>query len=55
VVLVMIDEQDRVLYEKRLRNDLRLMLAELAPYRKEACRGCGGVDLQLVLAGGRTD
>jgi len=34
-VLVLIDEVDRVVVEKRLRNDLALMLAELAPYRKK--------------------
>ena len=34
-VLVLIDEEDRVVIEKRLRNDLALMLAELAPYRKK--------------------
>jgi len=33
-VLVLIDEEDRVVVEKRLRNDLALMLAELARYRK---------------------
>ncbi|MGH8679135.1 MAG: IS110 family transposase [Burkholderiales bacterium] len=34
-VVVVIDEQDRVVYEKRLRNDLELILAQLAPYRKK--------------------
>lgn len=33
-VLVLIDENDRVMMEKRLRNDLALMLKELAPYRR---------------------
>lgn len=33
-VLVLIDEEDRVVVEKRLRNDLAQMLGELAPYRK---------------------
>ena len=32
-VLVVIDETDRVLYQKRLRNDLPLILAALEPYR----------------------
>lgn len=32
-VLVVIDEADRVLYQKRLRNDLPLILAALEPYR----------------------
>jgi len=33
-VLVLIDEKDRVVVEKRLRNDLMVILGELAPYRK---------------------
>jgi transposase len=33
-VLVILDEQDRVLYEKRLPNDLRLILGALGPYRE---------------------
>jgi len=32
-VLVVIDDADRVLYQKRLRNDLPLMLTALEPYR----------------------
>jgi len=32
-VLVVIDDADRVLYQKRLRNDLPLILAALEPYR----------------------
>src|SRR5258706_1915567 len=34
-VLVLIDEEDRVIYEKRVRNDLALILHELTPYRKK--------------------
>ena len=34
-VLVLIDDEDRVVVEKRLKNDLGLMLGELAPYRKK--------------------
>jgi len=34
-VLVLIDEEDRVVVEKRLRNDLALILQELTPYRKK--------------------
>jgi transposase len=34
-VLVLIDEEDRVVYERRLGNDLALILRELAPYRKK--------------------
>ena len=33
-VVVILDEQDRVMYERRLPNDLKVVLAELAPYRK---------------------
>ena len=32
-VVVVLDEEDRVLYQKRLRNDLTLILTALAPYR----------------------
>ena len=32
-VLVVIDDTDRVLYQKRLRNELPLILATLEPYR----------------------
>ena len=32
-VVVVLDEEDRVLYQKRLRNDLALILAALEPYR----------------------
>lgn len=34
-VLVLIDEENRVIYEKRLKNDLALILRELTPYRKK--------------------
>ncbi len=34
-VVVLIDEEDRVVYGKRLRNDLALILGELAPYRRK--------------------
>jgi transposase len=32
-VIVVVDEEDRVLYQKRLRNELALILAALEPYR----------------------
>lgn len=32
-VLVVVDEEDRVLYQKRLRNELALILAALEPYQ----------------------
>ena len=34
-VLVIIDEQDKVIYEKRLANDLELILEVLAPYKQQ--------------------
>lgn len=34
-VLVLIDEQDRVVYQKRLPNDLGLIVMELSTYRAE--------------------
>ena len=36
-VLVIINEQARVLYQKRLRNELHVVLGELAPYQNELC------------------
>lgn len=33
-VVVLLDEEDRVIYEKRLPNDLVYLLLELAPYRE---------------------
>lgn len=33
-VVVLLDDQDRLVYERRLANDLALVLRELAPYRK---------------------
>ncbi len=33
-VLVILDEQDRVVYERRLRNDLPLILGQLASHRE---------------------
>ncbi len=34
-VLVILDEKDRVLYERRLPNDLRLILGAIEPYREQ--------------------
>jgi len=45
-VTVVIDEQDRVVYQKRLPNDLALILMELSVYQtNRASRHCRGVDL----------
>ena len=50
-VTVLIDEQDQVVYQKRLPNELPLITEQLSGYRDRAPRDCGGVDLQLVLVG----
>ena len=54
-VVVVIDEEDHVLYQKRLRNELGEILQALAPYQENAAGHRGGIDLQLVLAGGWAD
>ena len=54
-VTVLIDEQDQVVYQKRLPNDLPLIAQQLSGYQDRAPRHCRGVDLQLVLAGRRPD
>ena len=54
-VIAIVDESDRVVYQKRLPNDLDTILKRLAPYQSESVRARGargGVDLQLVLVGG---
>ena len=38
-VTVVIDEQDRVVYQKRLPNDLALILKELSVYQIRASKG----------------
>jgi transposase len=56
-VTVLINEKDEVVYRKRLPNDLKLILGQLAPHQSsiEYRRDRGGVDVQLVLAGGWFD
>ena len=54
-VVVVIDEEDRILYQKRLRNELGEILRALAPYHEHAAGDRRGIDLQLVLAGGWAD
>jgi transposase len=54
-VTVLIDEQDQVVYQKRLPNDLPLIAAAVVRLSGSASRHRGGVDLQLVLAGRRSD
>jgi transposase len=49
---VLIDEQDQVVYQKRLPNDLPLMAQQLSGYQ-DVLQGIVVVDLQLVLAGRR--
>lgn len=36
-VVVLLDEQDQVVYQKRLRNDLGQLLQQLAPYQSSLC------------------
>ena len=50
-VTVLIDEKDKVVYQKRLANDLPLILEQLSPYASSIEGDPGGVDLQLVLVG----
>ena len=50
-VTVVIDEQDRVVFQKRLPNDLALIAQATRSLQAVASRHRGGVDLQLVLAG----
>ena len=55
-VTVLIDEQDQVVYQKRLPNDLPLIAQQLSGYQDRAPRDSPrGVHLQLVLAGRRPD
>ena len=54
-VMVVIDEQDQVVYQKRLPNDLALIAQELSAYQASLEGIRGGVDLPLVLAGRRAD
>jgi len=49
-VLVVMDEADRVLYQKRLRNDLAVIRTALDPYQATAARRRGRIHLSLVLA-----
>ena len=53
-VTVLIDEQDQVVYQKRLPNDLPLIAQQLWAIGIGS-RHCCRVDLQLVLAGRRPD
>lgn len=53
--LAIADTEDKRVYQKRLLNEPDVVLAELAPFQKKHSRYYGGVDIQLVLAGGCTD
>ena len=48
-VVVVIDEEDRILYQKRLRNELTELLQALTPYQETLQGDCRRIDLQLVL------
>ena len=54
-VTVLIDEQDQVVYQKRLPNDLKFDCATALCLSIEDGRDRGGIDVQLVLAGGWFD
>ena len=50
-MVAIIDEQDRVVLQKRFANALQQILLALASFKEHLARGGGRVDLQLVLAG----
>ena len=50
-VVAVTDEQDKVVYRKRLANDLGTILSALEPYARVLGWPGSGVDLQLVLVG----
>ena len=54
-VTVVINEQDQVVYQKRLPNDLSLIAQQLSSLSQIASGDRGGIYLQLVLAGRWTD
>jgi predicted HAD superfamily phosphohydrolase YqeG len=49
----MVNQQGKRVFEKRLPCDLPMVLQALKPFKKRMEQDCGGIDLQLVLAGGR--
>ena len=49
--LGILNEDNRIVFKRKLANDLRKILAVLEPFG----RGRGGVDFQLVLVGGWAD
>jgi hypothetical protein len=51
-VVTVMDEQDRIVAEKRLPNDPRRIIEFLTPWREELAGSGGGIHLQLVLASG---
>ena len=54
-VVVISDEEDRIVFSKRLPNDLGQIRAALEPHREELAGRGHREHVQLVLAGGRTD
>ncbi len=54
-VVVVSDEEDRIVLQKRLPNDLGQIAAALEPHREELAGVVIEIDVQLVLAGGRAD
>jgi hypothetical protein len=53
-VVIVSDLDDRIVYQKRLPNELAQIAAALEPFQHELA-GVVVEDLQLVLAGGWTD
>ncbi len=50
-VVSVLDEQDRIIAERRMPNDLNAITELLNPYANALRRYCGRIDLQLVLVG----
>ena len=52
--LGIIDGEGKRIFKKKLANDLVWIREVLRPFQEELGGGCGGIDLSLVLDGGRT-
>ena len=50
-VIALLDEEDNLVYRRRLPNDLQQVVGALEPFGEAIRRAGGRVDLQLVLAG----
>ena len=47
-----INEKDKRLYSKRHKNQIEVIVKVLKPFKAKPQGHCGGIDVQLVLAGG---